>query len=218
MAGAKSKGMETMLEEKRVFPPSKEIVKRAYIKSMDEYKKMYKRSLDDPEGFWGEQAQEFIEWYKKWDKVWDWSFKTLDIKWFQGGKLNISYNCLDRQLKKRGDKVALIFQGEPYDDYKTYTYKQLHTEVCKFANVLKKQGVKKGDRVSIYLPMIAELPIAMLACARIGAIHSVVFGGFSAEALRDRMQFLLPVTDTGAAARPSTARPAPTRPWRSARW
>jgi len=188
MAGEKSKGMETMLEEKRVFSPSKEIVKRAYIKSMDEYKKMYKRSLDDPEGFWGEQAQEFIEWYKKWDKVWEWSFTKLDIKWFLGGKLNISYNCLDRQLKKRGDKIALIFQGEPYDDYKTYTYKQLHTEVCKFANVLKKHGVKKGDRISIYLPMIAELPIAMLACARIGAIHSVVFGGFSAEALRDRTQ------------------------------
>jgi acetyl-CoA synthetase len=188
MAGEKSKGMTTMMDEKRLFPPSTDIVKRAYIKSMDEYKKMYKRSLDDPEGFWAEQAAEFIEWNKKWDKVWQWSFSNLDIKWFLGGKLNISYNCLDRHLKERGDKVALIFQGEPYDDYKTYTYKQLYTEVCKFANVLKKHGVKKGDRVSIYLPMIGELPIAMLACARIGAIHSVVFGGFSAEALRDRMQ------------------------------
>jgi len=187
MAGEKSKGMTIMMEETRVFPPPQEIVDRAYIKNMDDYQKMYKRSLDDPEGFWGEQAEEFIDWYKKWDKVWDWSFDTLDIKWFEGGKLNITYNCLDRQLEKRGDKVALIFQGEPYDDHKTYTYKELHTEVCKFANVLKKQGVKKGDRVSIYLPMIAELPIAMLACARIGAIHSVVFGGFSAEALRDRM-------------------------------
>jgi len=188
MAGEKSKGMTTMMEETRVFPPPQEIVDRAYIKNMDDYQKMYKRSLNEPEGFWAEQAEEFIDWYKKWDKVWEWSFDTLDIKWFEGGKLNITYNCLDRHLEKRGDKVALIFQGEPYDDYKTYTYKELHTEVCKFANVLKKHGVKKGDRVSIYLPMIAELPIAMLACARIGAIHSVVFGGFSAEALRDRMQ------------------------------
>ncbi len=188
MAGEKGKGMTTMMEEKRVFPPPQRVVERAYIKSMDEYKKLYQRSLDDPEGFWGEQAEEFIDWYKKWDKVWEWSFKTLDIKWFEGGKLNITYNCLDRHLKKRGDKVAIIFQGEPYEDHKTYTYKQLYAEVCKFANVLKKHGVKKGDRVSIYLPMIAELPIAMLACARIGAIHSVVFGGFSAEALRDRMQ------------------------------
>jgi acetyl-CoA synthetase len=118
---AENKGMVTMMEETRVFSPSQEIVKRAYIKDMDEYKKMYERSLNDPEGFWAEQAEAFIDWYKKWDKVWDWSFDTLAIKFFEGGKLNVTYNCLDRHLKERGDKVAIIFQGEPYDDYKTYT-------------------------------------------------------------------------------------------------
>jgi len=184
---AEQKGMVSLMDEKRVFEPSDEIKKRAYIKSVDDYKKMYQRSIDDPEGFWSEQAED-LDWYKKWDKVWEWSFTKPEIKWFMGGKLNVSYNCLDRHLKTRGDQVALIFQGEPLDDNKTYTYKELYTEVCKFANVLKKFGVEKGDRVSIYLPMIAELPIAMLACARIGAIHSVIFGGFSAEALRDRVQ------------------------------
>lgn len=187
MVGERAKGMEMMMEETRIFPPPREIVERSYIKSMDEYKQIYQRSLDDPEGFWAEQAAQ-LDWYKKWDTVWEWNFETPEIKWFEGAKLNVAYNCLDRHLERRGDKVALIFQGEPLDESKTYTYKELHAEVCKFANVLKRHGAKKGDRVSIYLPMIAELPIAMLACARIGAIHSVVFGGFSADALRDRMQ------------------------------
>ena len=176
----------SMMDEKRVFEPSEEIKKKAYIKDMEEYKKIYKRSVDDPDGFWGEQAN-LLDWYKKWDKVSEWDFSKPELKWFIGGKLNVSYNCLDRHLATKGNKAALIWQGEPLEESKTYTYQQLHYHVCKFANVLKKHGVKKGDRVTIYLPMIPELPIAMLACARIGAIHSVVFGGFSAEALRDRI-------------------------------
>jgi acetyl-CoA synthetase len=176
----------SMMDEKRVFEPSDEVKKKAYIKNMEEYKKLYKQSVDDPEKFWGEQAN-LLDWYKKWDKVSEWDFSKPELKWFIGGKLNVSYNCLDRHLATKGNKAALIWQGEPLEESKTYTYQQLHYHVCKFANVLKKHGVKKGDRVTIYLPMIPELPMAMLACARIGAIHSVVFGGFSAEALRDRI-------------------------------
>jgi acetyl-CoA synthetase len=181
------KTITSMMEEKRVFPPSKEFSSKAHIKSLAEYKKIYERSIKDPDGFWGEQAQN-LEWFKKWDKVLDYSFgDNLYIKWFQGGKINVTVNCLDRHLKSaRKDKVALIWEGEPGDSRK-YTYAQLYQEVCKFANVLKKKGVKKGDRVTIYMPMIPELPIALLACARIGAIHSIVFGGFSADALKDRI-------------------------------
>jgi acetyl-CoA synthetase len=176
----------SMMEEKRIFYPPEELSKKAYIKNLDEYKKIYQRSVDDPEGFWGEMAEQ-LDWFKKWDKVLVEDFKEAKHEWFIGGKLNVSYNCLDRHLKTwRKNKAALIWEGD-IGDYKTLTYQELHYEVCKFANVLKKHGVKKGDRVSIYLPMIPELPIAMLACARIGAIHSIVFGGFSADALRDRM-------------------------------
>jgi len=176
--------------EKRVFDPPKEFVEKARLKSMDEYKKMWDRSIKDPEGFWGEMADKHIDWFKKWDgPVEEFSFKdNIYLKYFVGGKLNITYNCLDRHLNTwRKNKAALVFQGEPLEESVTYTYQQLHREVCKFANVLKKFGVKKGDRVAIYLPMIMELAVAMLACARIGAIHSIVFGGFSAEALRDRV-------------------------------
>ena len=147
---------------------------------MDEYHAIYKRSMEDPEGYWGERAEEFVTWDKKWDKVLEWDFTNPEINWFEGGKLNMSYNCLDRHLTDgRRNKAAIIWQGEPEEDVKVYTYQMLHTEVCRFANVLKKKGVKKGDRVSIYLPMIPELAIALLACARIGAMHSVVFAGFS---------------------------------------
>jgi acetyl-CoA synthetase len=181
------KTITSMMEEKRVFPPSKEFSARAHIQSLEEYKKIYERSIKDPDGFWGEQAEN-LEWVKKWDKVLDYSFgDNLYIKWFPGGKINVTVNCLDRHLKTpRKDKVALLWEGEPGDSRK-YTYRQLYEEVCKFANVLKKKGVKKGDRVTIYMPMIPELPIALLACARIGAIHSIVFGGFSADALKDRI-------------------------------
>jgi acetyl-CoA synthetase len=174
----KKKEIVSMMEETRVFPPSEEIKKKAYIKTMDEYKALYKKSYDDPDGFWGEQAKE-LDWYKKWDKVSQWDFNKPELKWFIGGKLNVSYNCLDRHLATRGNKAALIWQGEPPEENKVFTYQQLHYQVCKFANVLKKHGVKKGDRVSIYLPMIPELPIAMLACSRIGAIHSVVLEGLA---------------------------------------
>ena len=190
MAEKKGGGMDSVYTEKRVFYPSTEFVEKARLKSLDEYKKMWERSIKDPSGFWGDMASKHIDWFKKWDgPVEEYSFKDkIWLKYFVNGKLNITYNCLDRHLTTwRRNKAALIFQGEPLEEAKTYTYQQLHREVCKFANVLKKFGVKKGDRVAIYLPMIMELPVAMLACARIGAIHSIVFGGFSAEALRDRI-------------------------------
>jgi acetyl-CoA synthetase len=181
------KTITSMMEETRKFPPSKEFSQKAHVKSLAEYKKLYQRSVKDPDGFWGEQAQD-LEWFKKWDKVLDYSYgDNLYIKWFAGGKINVTVNCLDRHLKTwRKNKAALVWEGEPGDS-RTYTYQQLYAEVCKFANVLKKKGVKKGDRVTIYMPMIPELPIAMMACARIGAIHSIVFGGFSADALKDRI-------------------------------
>jgi acetyl-CoA synthetase len=171
----------------QVYPPTAAISEQAYIKSMDQYREMYQRSIEDTEGFWGEIAEGYY-WKQKWSKVREFDFKgDISIQWYAGAKTNITYNCLDRHLEKRGDQVAIIWEGnEPGEDAKL-TYKQLYTEVCKFANVLKKYGVKKGDRVSIYMPMVKELAIAMLACARIGAIHSVVFGGFSPDSLADRI-------------------------------
>ncbi len=178
------KTITSMLDERRQFPPPPEFSKNAYIKSMDDYMKLYKKSEDDLEGFWAEQAEEYIHWFKKWDDVLDWS--PPFAKWFSGGTTNIAYNCLDRHLENgRADKTAIIWEGEPGDS-KKFTYRELHAEVSKFANVLKKHGIKKGDRVTLYMPMIPELAIAMLACVRIGAIHSIVFGGFSAESLKDR--------------------------------
>ena len=183
----KVKEKVSMSEEKLVYEPSDAVKMKATVRRMEDYKELYQKSLNDPEKFWGELAEE-LDWSKKWDKVLEWDFNKPEIKWFPGGKLNVSHNCLDRHLNTwRSNKVALIWQGEPLEENRFFTYQQLHYHVCKFANVLKKLGVKKGDRVSIYLPMIPELPIAMLACARIGAIHSVVFGGFSSEALRDRI-------------------------------
>jgi acetyl-CoA synthetase len=153
------------------------------------YKEMYQRSVGDPEGFWAEQADKFVSWYKKWDKVMDWSYDQNDlyIKWFEGGKLNVSYNCIDRHLDSRGDQTAIIWEGDDPNTSKHITYKELHEQVSKLANVLKARGVKKGDRVCIYMPMIPEAAYAMLACTRIGAVHSVVFGGFSPESLKDRI-------------------------------
>jgi len=188
--GEKAGQVESVYMEKRVFDPPQAFVEKAYIKSMKEYEELHKRSIEDPQGFWGEMAEEHLDWFKKWDgPAEEYSFKDdIYLRYFAGGKLNASYNCLDRHLKTwRKNKAALIWQGEPLEESKTYTYQELHREVCKFANVLKKSGVKKGDRVTLYLPMIPELPIALLACARIGAIHSVVFGGFSADALKDRI-------------------------------
>jgi acetyl-CoA synthetase len=191
MSNDVEKQVESVYMEKRVIEPSKEFVNNALLKSTEEYEELYRRSIDDPQGFWGEMAEKHLDWFKKWDgPVEEYDFKDdININYFKGGKLNITYNCLDRHLKTwRKNKAALIFQGEPLEESITYTYQQLHREVCKFANVLKGMGVKKGDRVAIYLPMIMELPVAMLACARIGAIHSIVFGGFSSDALRDRIQ------------------------------
>ncbi|UCE61229.1 MAG: acetate--CoA ligase [Phycisphaerales bacterium] len=170
-----------------VFPPSSEFASRAHIKSFEQYMDMYKRSIEDPDGFWSEIAEGFY-WDKKWDKVREWDFEDkISIKYFIGGRTNITYNLLDRHLEKRGDQTAIIWEGnEPGEDAKL-TYRELHTEVCKFANVLKARGVKKGDRVSIYMPMVKELAVAMLGCARIGAIHSIVFGGFSPDSLADRI-------------------------------
>jgi len=171
----------------RKFNPPAEFAKRAHIKSFAEYQRMYERSIQDPEGFWGEIAHGFY-WKQKWTKVREYEWKDkISIKWFLGAKTNITYNCLDRHLDTRGDQVAIIWEGNEPGEEAKLTYRQLHAEVCKFANVLKKFGVKKGDRVSIYMPMIKELPIAMLACARIGAIHSIVFGGFSPDSLADRI-------------------------------
>ena len=182
------KNIEVLMAENRTFPPSKEFSAKAHIKSFAEYEAIYKRSVEDPEGFWGEMAEKQLTWYKKWDKVLEYDFEKPEIKWFQGGKINVSYNCLDRHITSTTrNKAALIWEADD-GSYKTYTYQQMYYEVNRFANVLKKHGVKKGDRVTIYLPMIPELAISMLACSRIGAIHSIVFGGFSAQALKDRIQ------------------------------
>jgi acetyl-CoA synthetase len=177
---ANTQTIAALLEEERTFPPPQEFKENANINDP----RIYEIAARDPEAFWAKAAEE-LDWFKKWEKVLEWDPPWA--KWFIGGKLNASYNCIDRHLKTwRRNKAAIIFEGEPGDE-RVLTYQDLHREVCKFANVLKKLGIKKGDRVAIYLPMIPELPIAMLACARIGAVHSVVFGGFSAEALRDRI-------------------------------
>ncbi|OQA10976.1 MAG: Acetyl-coenzyme A synthetase [Firmicutes bacterium ADurb.Bin373] len=181
--------MESLLLEKRAFTPPKEFVERARIKSREEYETMWRRSVEEPNAFWAEMAGEHLEWYKKWDAVEEYDFgENLSVSYFRGAKLNASHNCLDRHLNSwRRNKAALIWQGETLEENKIYTYQQLYREVCKFSNVLKSLGVKKGDRVTIYLPMIPELTIAILACSRIGAIHSVVFGGFSAGSLKERI-------------------------------
>jgi acetyl-CoA synthetase len=176
--------IESLLKEKRVFEPAADFSKQAHVSSKKQWEQLIRRAEKDPEAFWAEIAGE-LEWFKPWKKVLEW--KPPFAKWFVGATTNLSHNCLDRHLNTaRRNKAALIWEGEPGDSV-TLTYQQLHREVCKFANVLKQLGVKKGDRVGVYLPMIPEAAIVMLACARIGATHSVVFGGFSAEALRDRM-------------------------------
>jgi acetyl-CoA synthetase len=183
--------IESHLIEKRVFKQSKEFAKNARIKSLDQYRRMYRESIRQPDKFWAREASELL-WRAKWKKVLKW--KAPLAKWFVGGKLNISENCLDRHLTgPRRNKAAIIWEGEP-GEKRTLTYQQLHREVCRFANVLKRNNIKKGDRVIIYLPNIPEAAIAMLACARIGAVHSVVFGGFSADSIRDR------IVDSGAIA------------------
>ncbi len=201
---------------KEIYPVPEGFRKKAYIKSREEYEKMWQESIQKRDLFWSKISEEYVTWFKKWDKVYDSKYgssaKDLQVRWFTGGKLNVSYNCLDRHLKKRGDQTAIIWEGNEPGEGKTFTFRELHEQVCKFANVLKKNGVKKGGRVTFYLPMIPELAIGILACTRIGAIHSVVFGGFSAEALRDRIldcgsQFVISCDGTfrGAKAIPQKA-------------
>ncbi len=173
-----------------VIDPAEAASANAHVASMEQYRETYEKSVADPESFWAEVAEEF-HWYRKWDKVRSYNYDVdagpVEVRWFEGGKTNVCYNCVDRHLEKRGDKTAIIWEGNEPGEDSTLSYRELHEQVCRFANVLKSRGVKKGDRVSIYLPMVPEAAIAMLACARIGAMHSVVFGGFSAEALADRI-------------------------------
>ena len=179
-----TKAIESVLTENRVFPPPPEFSEGAHVKSFKEYEKLYAEAEKNPEAFWAKQAEE-LEWFQKWEKVLEW--KEPHAKWFVGGKLNISYNCIDRHLKSwRKNKAAIIWEGEP-GEFRTLTYLQLYRQVCKFANVMKKLGIQKGDRVALYMPLVPELAIAMLACSRIGATHTVIFGGFSADAIRDRV-------------------------------
>jgi acetyl-CoA synthetase len=176
--------LDSTLREDRVFPPPAEFSGRAYIKSLDEYETLYRQSIEDPEAFWAGVAKD-LHWFKPWDKVLEWNLPWA--KWFVGGKLNLSYNCLDRHVAgARGDKAAIIWEGEP-GEIRRLTYAELTLEVEKFANALKSLGIKKGDRVAIYMGMTPELAIALLACARIGAVHSVIFGGFAANAIADRV-------------------------------
>ncbi|MGJ0484235.1 MAG: acetate--CoA ligase [Methylomicrobium sp.] len=174
------------MSDAHVYPVKPETAAHAHI-NRALYDALYQRSLAEPEAFWAEQAEKFLYWEQRWDTVADYDFKSAHIRWFDGGRLNVSVNCLDRHLEKRGDQVAIIWEGDDPAHDRKLTYRELYEEACRFANVLKAQGVKKGDRICIYLPMIAEAAAVMLACARIGAVHSVVFGGFSAEALKDRI-------------------------------
>src|SRR5882762_4311951 len=186
-----SSHIESHLVENRVFKPSKSFAKQALISDFDEYEELYRKSIKNPEKFWGQQAEALLLWHKKWDEVLKW--KAPFAEWFVGGKLNVSENCLDRHLDgPRRNKAAIIWEGEPATtgkagEERVLTYVGLHREVCRFANVLKRNDIVKGDRIIIYMPMVPEAAIAMLACARIGATHSVVFGGFSAQALIDRI-------------------------------
>ena len=189
--GQQQKGIDSLMTEKRTFAPPAKVRANAYVNSMEQYQKMWEKSINDPDGFWLEQAKS-ISWFKKPTKglqyTWDTKNRKVEHTWFADGELNVAYNCLDRHLGTPiAKKTALLWQGEAEDAVRKLTYKELHREVCKFANVLKSKGIGKGDRVAIYMPMVVELPVVMLACARIGAIHSVVFGGFSAEALEGRI-------------------------------
>jgi len=173
-----------------IYEPAAAFRDRAHVNSMEDYQREYDHSIADPQAFWAEKAEAF-HWFKKWNNVCSYNYDMdqgpISVKWFEGGTTNIVYNCLDRHLEDRGDQTAIIWEGNEPGEDATFTYREVHAEVCKFANVLKSRGVKKGDRISIYMPMIPELAFAMLGCARIGAVHSIVFGGFSSDALADRI-------------------------------
>lgn len=184
MSENQTNNIESTLHETRVFPPPAEFSENAHIKSFEEYEQIYANAQSDTEGFWANVA-ESLHWFKRWDTVLEWN--EPHAKWFVGGKINASFNCLDKHLETyRKNKAAIIWEGEP-GEIRTLTYLQLHQEVCKFANVLKLMGIESGDKVALYMPLVPELSIAMLACARIGATHTVIFGGFSADAIRDRV-------------------------------
>ncbi|MDN5869318.1 MAG: acetate--CoA ligase [Nitrococcus sp.] len=174
------------MPESKLYPVPATVAEHALL-NREQYEQMYQRSITDPEGFWAEQAEAFLTWFKPWNRVHFSDLDKGDIRWFEGGTLNVSYNCLDRHLNTRGDQTAIIWEGDEPDQDKRISYRELHEEVCRFANALKARGVRKGDRVCIYLPMIPEAAVTMLACSRIGAVHSTVFGGFSPHALRDRI-------------------------------
>ncbi len=174
------------MSESIVHPVPESFAKKSNL-TAEQYQELYQQSISDPETFWAQQAERFVDWYQPWSAVSDVDFATADIQWFQNGKLNVSYNCLDRHLDQHGDKVAIIWEGDDPEVDSKLTYRQLHQAVCKLANGLKARGVTKGDRVCIYMPMVPEAAVAMLACARIGAVHSIVFGGFSPESLKDRI-------------------------------
>lgn len=178
-----AKDIQNLLTETRVFDPPPEFSKQSHVESLKRYKEMYRRSIESPDAFWAEMAEE-LHWFQKWEQVLEWN--PPHAKWFVDGKINVSYNCLDRHLDARGDKTAILWEGEP-GDIRKVTYRQLHEDVCRMANGLKGLGIEKGDRVCIYMPMVPEAAVAMLACTRIGAAHSVIFGGFSAIALADRI-------------------------------
>ena len=169
------------------YPMPDEFRKRAHI-TEQRYRDMYRRSIEDPEGFWGEQADRFVSWSGRWKKVLDWDFSTGHVRWFERGRLNACFNCVDRHLTTRGEQTAIIWEGNEPDESRTITYRELHEQICRLANTLKQRGIGKGDRVCLYMPMIPEAVVAMLACARIGAIHSVVFAGFSSEAFKHRVR------------------------------
>ena len=174
------------MSDSKIYDVKKAILASSHINAQG-YRDMYQYSIDSPDAFWSDQANNFVDWMKPWNSVMDYDYLTGHIRWFEGGTLNVSVNCIDRHLESRGDQVAIIWEGDDPSQDNKITYRELHKEVCKFANVLISQGVKKGDRVCIYLPMISEAATVMLACTRIGAVHSIVFGGFSAEALKDRI-------------------------------
>jgi len=191
----------------RIYPPDPSFSRKAHIQSLEQYRELYERSVTDPEAFWAEVAER-ITWFEKWNQVMKYDFVNANIEWFKGGKLNVSYNCLDRHVESgHGHKIALIWEGNNPDESKIFTYWELLEKVQKFANVLKAHGIEKGDRVCLYMQMIPELPVAMLACARVGAVHSVVFGAFSSDSLKDRINDsqckLLITQDTGVRGRKS---------------
>jgi len=174
------------MSNETVYPVSAAALARTHL-TREQYEERYRQSLADPDGFWAAQAQEFVSWFRPWERVANWDFTEANIRWFEGAELNVAYNCVDRHLESRGDQVAILWEGDNPADSRKVTYRELHEAISRFGNALKARGVKKGDRVSIYMPMIPEATVAMLACARIGAVHSVVFGGFSPEALKDRI-------------------------------